>query len=128
MRNQHHGPRTVTHLRSVPSFLKPPVQLERQVVAEQRQVERSERALMLALVLASALVSVLAQARALVSLPMLMPKLASKPVLTLERSEAPAGLFEGPQQLEAEALAAHRLRAQRQSDSRHLDSSNQQKE
>lgn len=108
------------------------------MVAEQRQVERSERALMLAsalllaLVLASALVSalvsVLAQARALVSLPMLMPKLASKPVLTLERSEAPAGLFEGPQQLEAEALAAHRLRAQRQSDSRHLDSSNQQKE
>ena len=87
-------------------------------------------ALLLALVLASALalVLVLAQARALVSLPMLMPKLASKPVLTLERSEAPAGLFEGPQQLEAEALAAHRLRAQRQSDSRHLDSSNQQKE
>lgn len=107
----------MTHLRSVPSFLKPPVQLERQVVAEQRQVERSERALMLAsalllaLVLASALVSVLAQARALVSLPMLMPKLASKPVLTLERSEMPVGLFEGPQQLEAEALAAHRLRA-----------------
>lgn len=107
VRNQHHGPRTVTHLRSAPSFLKPPVQLERQVVAEQRQVERSERALMLA----SALVSVLAQARALVSLPMLMPKLASKPVLTLERSEMPVGLFEGPQQLEAEALAAHRLRA-----------------
>ena len=104
------------------------------MVAEQRQVARSERALMLAsalllaLMLASALVSVLAQARALVSLPMLVPKLASKPVLTLERSEAPAGLFEGPQQLEAEALAAHRLRAQRQSDSRHLDSSNQQKE
>lgn len=66
-------------------------------------------ALLLALVLASALV--LAQARALVSLPMLMPKLASKPVLTLERSEMPVGLFEGPQQLEAEALAAHRLRA-----------------
>lgn len=134
VRNQHHGPRTVTHLRSAPSFLKPPVQLGRQVVAEQRQVARSERALMLAsalllaLVLASALALVLAQARALVSLPMLMPKLASKPVLTLERSEAPAGLFEGPQQLEAEALAAHRLRAQRQSDSRHLDSSNQQKE
>lgn len=132
VRNQHHGPRTVTHLRSAPSFLKPPVQLGRQVVAEQRQVARSERALMLAsalllaLVLASALALVLA--RALVSLPMLMPKLASKPVLTLERSEAPAGLFEGPQQLEAEALAAHRLRAQRQSDSRHLDSSNQQKE
>lgn len=99
------------------------------MVAEQRQVERSERALMLAsaLLLALVLASALAQARALVSLPMLMPKLASKPVLTLERSEAPAGLFEGPQQLEAEALAAHRLRAQRQSDSRHLDSSNQQK-
>lgn len=126
VRNQHHGPRTVTHLRSAPSFLKPPVQLGRQVVAEQRQVARSERALMLASALLLALV--LAQARALVSLPMLMPKLASKPVLTLERSEAPAGLFEGPQQLEAEALAAHRLRAQRQSDSRHLDSSNQQKE
>ena len=117
VQNQHRCPRTVTHLRSAPSCLKPQVQLGRQVVAEQRQVERSERALMLAsalllaLVLASALVSVLAQARALVSLPMLMPKLASKPVLTLERSEMPVGLFERPQQLEAEALAAHRLRA-----------------
>ena len=79
------------------------------MVAEQRQVARSERALMLASALLLALV--LAQARALVSLPMLMPKLASKPVLTLERSEMPVGLFEGPQQLEAEALAAHRLRA-----------------
>lgn len=77
------------------------------MVAEQRQVARSERALMLA----SALLLALVLASALVSLPMLMPKLASKPVLTLERSEMPVGLFEGPQQLEAEALAAHRLRA-----------------
>ena len=42
----------------------------------------------------------------LMSLPMLVPKLA----LALEHSEAPAGLFERPQQLEAEALAAHKLR------------------
>lgn len=42
VQNQHHCPRTVTHLRSAPSFLKPPVQLGRQVVAEQRQVERSK--------------------------------------------------------------------------------------
>lgn len=111
VRNQHHGPRTVTHLRSAPSFLKPPVQLGRQVVAEQRQVARSERALMLASALLLALVLVLAQARALVSLPMLVPKLALKSALTLERSEMPEGLLEGPQQLEAEALAAHRLRA-----------------
>ena len=39
VQNQHHCPRTVTRLRSAPSFLKPPVQLGRQVVAEQRQVE-----------------------------------------------------------------------------------------
>ena len=105
VRNQHHGPRTVTHLRSVPSFLKPPIQLGRQVLTEQGQVERSERVLMRA----SALLLVLELA--LVSLPMLVPKLASKPALTLERSEMPAGLLEGPQQLEVEALAAHRLRA-----------------
>lgn len=74
VRNQHHGPRTVTHLRSVPSSLKPPVQLGRQPLAEQGQVGRSKLA------------------------------------LALEHSEAPAGLFEGPQQLEAEALAAHKLR------------------
>ena len=95
VQNQHHGPRTVTHLRSAPSFLKLPVQLGRQVVAEQRQVERSKRVLILAPV----------------SLPMLVPKLASKPALALEHSEAPAGLFEGPQQLAVEALVAHRLRA-----------------
>ena len=94
VQNQHHCPRTVTHLRSAPSFLKPPVQLGRQVVAEQRQVERSKRVLILAPV----------------SLPMLVPKLASKLALALEHSEAPAELFEGPQQLEAEALAVPKLR------------------
>ena len=106
VRNQHHGPRTVTHLRSVPSFLKPPVQLGRQPLAEQGQAGRSERALMLA----SASLLVLELALELMLLPMLAPKLALKPALTLERSEMPEGLFEGPQQLEAEALAAHKLR------------------
>ena len=105
MRNQHRCPRTVTHLRSVVSFLKPLVQLGKLLLAEQGQAVRSERALMLA----SALLLVLELA--LVSLPMLVPKLASKPVLALERSEMPEELLEGPQQLEAEAFAAHRLRA-----------------
>lgn len=113
VRNQHHGPRTVTHLRSAPSFLKLPVQLGRQVVAEQRQVERSKRVLMLASALLLVLVSMpmLKLTPKLMSLPMLVPKLASKPALTLERSEMPEGLFEGPQQLEVETLAAHRRRA-----------------
>lgn len=102
MQNQHHCPRTVTHLRSAPSFLKPPVQLGRQVVAEQRQVERSKRVL----ILAPVSMPTLKVAPKLMSLPMLVPKLA----LALEHSEAPAGLFERPQQLEAEALAAHKLR------------------
>ena len=89
-----------------------------------------ELALVLLLVLELALVSLpmLELTPKLMSMPMLVPKLASKLALTLERSEVPVGLFEGLQQLEAEAHAAHRLRAQRQSDSRHLDSSNQQKE
>lgn len=107
VQNQHHCPRTVTHLRSAPSFLKPPVQLGRQVVAEQRQVERSKRVLMLA----SMLLLVLKLALKLMSLPMLAPKLALKPALTLEHSEMPEELLEGFQQLEAEAFAAHKLRA-----------------
>lgn len=115
VQNQHHCPRTVTHLRSAPSFLKLPVQLGRQVVAEQRQVERSKRVLMLAsallLVLAPVSMPTLKVTSKLMSLPMLVPKLASKLALALEHSETPAGLFEGPQQLEAEALVAHRLRA-----------------
>ena len=102
VQNQHHCPRTVTHLRSAPSFLKPPVQLGRQPLAEQGQVGRSERVLVL--------MPMLELTPKLMSLPMLTPKLASKPALALEHSEAPAGLFEGPQQLEAEALAAHKLR------------------
>lgn len=102
VQNQHHCPRTVTHLRSAPSFLKPPVQLGRQVVAEQRQVERSKRVL----ILAPVSMPTLKVTPKLMSLPMLVPKLA----LALEHSEAPAGLFERPQQLEAEALAAHKLR------------------
>ena len=107
----------MTHLRSVASFLKPLVQLGRQPLAEQGQVGRSKRVLalvlMLALLLVLALVSMptLKVTPKLMSLPMLVPKLASKLALALEHSEAPAGLFEGPQQLEAEALAAHRLRA-----------------
>lgn len=107
MRNQHRCPRTVTHLRSVVSFLKPLVQLGKLLLAEQGQAVRSERMLMLA----SAALLVLELARKLMSLPMLVPKLASKPVLALERSEMPEELLEGPQQLEAEAFAAHRLRA-----------------
>lgn len=107
VQNQHHGPRTVTHLRSAPSFLKPPVQLGKLLLAEQGQAVRSERMLMLA----SAALLVLELARKLMSLPMLVPKLASKPVLALERSEMPEELLEGPQQLEAEAFAAPRLRA-----------------
>lgn len=102
VQNQHHCPRTVTHLRSAPSFLKPPVQLGRQVVAEQRQVERSKRVL----ILAPVSMPTLKVTPKPMSLPMLVPKLA----LALEHSEAPAGLFERPQQLEAEALAAHKLR------------------
>ena len=107
MRNQHRCPRTVTHLRSVVSFLKPLIQLGKLLLAEQGQAVRSERMLMLA----SAALLVLELARELMSLPMLVPKLALKSALTLERSEMPEGLLEGPQQLEAEALAAHRLRA-----------------
>lgn len=105
VRNQHRCPRTVTHLRSALSFLKPLVQLGKLLLAEQGQAVRSERMLMLA----SAALLVLELARKLMSLPMLVPKLASKPVLALERSEMPEGLLEGPQQLEAEALAAHKL-------------------
>lgn len=105
MRNQHRCPRTVTHLRSVVSFLKPLVQLGKLLLAEQRQAVRSERALMLT----SAALLVLKLAQELMSLPMLVPKLALKSALTLERSEMPEGLLEGPQQLEAEALAAHKL-------------------
>ena len=105
MRNQHRCPRTVTHLRSVVSFLKPLVQLGKLLLAEQGQAVRSERMLMLA----SAALLVLELARELMSLPMLVPKLALKSALTLERSEMPEGLLEGPQQLEAEALAAHKL-------------------
>lgn len=107
VRNQHRCPRTATHLRSAPSFLKPPIQLGRQVLTEQGQIGRSERALMLA----SASLLVLELALELMLLPMLAPKLALKPALTLERSEMPEGLFEGPQQLEVETLAAHRRRA-----------------
>lgn len=107
MRNQHRCPRTVTHLRSVVSFLKPLIQLGKLLLAEQGQAVRSERMLMLA----SAALLVLELARELMSLPMLVPKLALKSALTLERSEMPEGLLEGPQQLEAEALAAHRMRA-----------------
>lgn len=107
VQNQHHCPRTETHLRSVVSFLKPSVQLGKLLLAEQGQAVRSERMLMLA----SAALLVRELARKLMSLPMLVPKLASKPVLALERSEMPEELLEGPQQLEAEAFAAHRLRA-----------------
>ena len=103
VQNQHHCPRTETHLRSVASFLKPPVQLGKQLLAEQGQAERSERALMLA----SVLLLVLKLALKLMSLPMLAPKLALKPALTLEHSEMPEGLLEGPRQLEGDA--AHRL-------------------
>lgn len=102
----------MTHLRSVASFLKPLVQLGRQPLAEQGQVGRSKRVLALVLMLVLALVSMptLKMTPKLMSLPMLVPKLASKLALALEHSEAPAELFEGPQQLEAEALAAHKLR------------------
>lgn len=107
MRNQHRCPRTVTHLRSVVSFLKPLVQLGKLLLAEQGQAVRSERAL----ILASMLLLVLELARELMSLPMLAPKLALKPALILEHSEMPEELLEGFQQLEAEAFAAHKLRA-----------------